>query len=169
MAFCSEEEMRTHLIARLKELDPDSLIVMDSQNVGDIVICRGGEAPEIFFLELKLYQPRNRRINLGDSSGRGFQPEVVQKRPYYLEDHLRWILCDGRQDEPSYVLTDTATIRRYLAGGGIGAKHNNIQVGILRELPTLSEDALMKKLRDFLTTRRSRGRDRAGDVDQGTK
>lgn len=144
--------MRTHLLARLKELDLDKLMILESQTVGDIVICRQGEAPAIFLLELKLYQPHKGRVGIGDASGRGFQLEVIERQPPYLEDHLKWILCDGRQDEPSYVLTDTATIRGYLAGGGLGTKQNNIRLSIFRRLPILSEDALTKELHHFLTT-----------------
>jgi len=33
----------------------------------------------------------------------------------------------------------------------VGAKQNNIQLRILRELPILPEDELMRELRDFLT------------------
>jgi len=152
MAFSSESDMRTHLLARLKELDLDKLVILESQNVGDIVICRHGEAPAIFLLELKLYQPHKGRVGIGDASGRGFQPEVIERQPPYLEDHLKWILCDGRQDEASYVLTDTATMRGYLAGGGLGTKQNNLQLRIFRKLPNLSENALMEELHDFLTT-----------------
>lgn len=73
------------------------------------------------------------------------------ERTSHLPEFL-WILCDDRQDEPSHVLTDAATIGRYLARGGrVGAKQNNIQLRILRELPILPKDELMRELRDFLT------------------
>jgi len=45
------------------------------------------------------------------------QDERGMEHTSHLPEFL-WILCDDRQDEPSHVLTDTATIGRYLAPGG---------------------------------------------------
>jgi hypothetical protein len=44
-----------------------------------------------------------------------------------------------------------STIRRCLAGGRVGAKQNNIQLRIFRELPISPEDELMTEICDFLT------------------
>jgi len=45
------------------------------------------------------------------------QGERGMERTSHLPEFL-WILCDDRQNEPSHVLTDTATIGRYLPPRG---------------------------------------------------
>ena len=143
--------MREYLIESLNEAIPvNRFIILDSQNVGDIIICREEPNPAIFFLELKLFTLEKGRIGIGNSKGRGFQPEIIKKNPRYFKTKLAWILCDGSQEVPMYYFADTAQISMFLMGDKIDVKQNNIKLSIFDKLQNLSEKELLARIQMFI-------------------
>ena len=129
MNFTSERDLecyvrtliRDHVTSRRK-----NIYALESKKVVDIVICRDGKTPGLFFLEIKYYKKRYGRLALGGGVGKGFQPEIVRKKPRYFEKHLRWILATEEYPEAGILLVDSATIRQFAAGRELAKKHNNI-------------------------------------------
>lgn len=125
-----------------------NLMVLEIQKTIDIVICRNGEDPKLFYLEIKYFDPKHGRLGFGHANGKGFQPEVLRKKPDYFRDHMRWIL--GSVESEDYFMTDNDTILQYVSGGEIGYKHNNIQTKIFSELPGLKMGELKSELTEWL-------------------
>ena len=113
---------------------------------GDIIICRDGNHPALFYLEAKLYKESNGRIGVGEADGGGIQPEIIVKAPKYLEQHLLWVLAEGREAEPTFVVATTGELSNFIMGGEISRKQNNIQRRILDEVPRLNGNALLQRL-----------------------
>lgn len=44
----------------------------------DILIAKNGEAPELFFIEIKYHKKNHGRLGFGQGKGGGFQPEVLR-------------------------------------------------------------------------------------------
>lgn len=153
MIFKKEADLERHIRELIKDRIIScrkDLILLDNKKVADIVICRDGDTPAIFFLEVKLYKPSSGRIGIGQGEGKGFQPEVISKKPHYLENNLQWIL--GHQEKAdSYILASTSIINRYLAKGEISEKHNNIQSKIFEEIGPINETELVEELAKFLS------------------
>jgi hypothetical protein len=125
-----------------------SLIVLDIQKTTDIVICRNGEDPQIFFIEVKYYHPSHGRLGFGHANGKGFQPEVLRKRPDFFKSNMRWII--GSMDSEEYFVADNNTILGYVSGGEIGYKHNNIQTKIFNEIQGLTKTGLCDELKNWI-------------------
>lgn len=124
--------------------------ILDSKALADIIICRNkcnGEKPAIFFLELKV--KKQHRMGIGGAKGKGIQPEIVQKNPQYLGSHFRWVIrSDERKRE--FLFVSTRTVKKYLMGGSVDKKHNNIQHAIFDGRKKLSEKQLLAKIRAWL-------------------
>ena len=56
------------------------IIMLEHKTIGDIIICREGNLPAIFLIEVKYYKPYE-RIGIGSSGGKGIQPEILKTRP----------------------------------------------------------------------------------------
>ena len=67
------------------------ILVLEYKTISDIIICRQGHSPGIFFIEVKHYK-QYERIGIGNQKGEGIQPEILKKRPEYLESNLRWLI-----------------------------------------------------------------------------
>ncbi len=147
--FENESELEKHIRELLnRALAGDArFMLLRSKKVADIVVCREGSSPAIFFIEVKLCKA-NMRTGIGSPGGKGFQPEIVQRRPKYLEDHMLWLLCD--QEKGLYVVADTEVISKYPVGSSIGPKQNNISPRILKEKELLGEDDLVNEVLAFL-------------------
>ncbi len=152
--FSSESALETYLRRIIHDyittLDP-RIYALDNKDIVDIVICKDGANPALYFIETKLYQPSHSRIHLGSNGGSGFQPEILTRSPDYLERKLRWVI--GAKGESGVVFVPNRTIRTYASGGSIGNKHNNLQRKILDEQPRLSMDELGLKLQSWLRVR----------------
>jgi len=153
MDFESEKELET-FVRRLiaEEISPRHrhIYALKNKKAVDIVICRDGENPALFFLEVKYHRLSHGRLGFGDQKGGGHQPEIVSKGPKHFESHLRWIMGSDHHAEKCLIFTDTATIRSFLAGGEIGKKQYNIQEKIFREFEGLSEKQFAQELESWL-------------------
>ncbi len=155
MKFADERELESHvrkLIAANITAHHPEVYALDNKKAVDIVICRDGNSPALFFLETKLFDPRHVRMGIGSGKGAGYQPEIVTRKPVYFETNLRWLIVDGRETVPKFLFVPTSTIRKYLAGNVMGEKFNNIQLRIFKEVDSLTEDRLVAELRRFVLT-----------------
>lgn len=128
------------------------IYALDNKKAVDIVVCRDGEAPALFFLEVKYHQKSHGRLGFGSGAGGGFQPEIVSRKPNYFESHLRWILASEEHPKAGILFVDSETIRKYVSGGVIGSKFNNIQKKIFSEVNGLTEKQLLEALGTWLET-----------------
>lgn len=126
-----------------------NLVILDNQKTTDIMICRNGETPKIFFLEIKYYDSSHGRLGFGHAEGKGFQPEILRKKPDYFQENMRWIL--GSKDKESYYFVDNNTVLDFISGGSIDYKHNNIQTKIFNEIKGLKMNELRDKLIKWMT------------------
>jgi len=153
--YTSEYELETHLrnlIAQKITAKHPNIYALKNKKVVDIVLCRDGKQPAIFFLEVKLFQEKHGRLGIGMSKGGGYQPEIIERNARYLETHLRWIIVDGREPTASYLFIPSTIVKKYLAGGGIGKKFNNIQLEIFKKENGLDENTLINELEKWLLT-----------------
>ncbi|MDA2933462.1 hypothetical protein MYX82_03875 [Acidobacteria bacterium AH-259-D05] len=153
MTFRSEPELERYLrdlIAAKITAEYPHIYALKSKKAVDIVICRNGVHPAVFFLEVKLFQQKHGRLGIGTGGGGGYQPEIVSCNPDYFESHLRWVIVDGREPSASFLFVPTSKITQFLAGSKIGEKFNNIQLRIFEEVTPLAEDTLVHELCKWL-------------------
>lgn len=153
MLFSKESELESHLRHLIKTqitAQHPHIYALENKKAVDIVICRDGENPTAFFLEVKLFQKSHGRLGIGTGGGSGYQPEIIARAPAYFETHLRWVIVDGREANISFLFVTTNAVRKYLAGTGIGEKYNNIQPKIFKEIPALDEASLVDELQEWL-------------------
>ncbi len=151
--FASESDFEDHLRwvvnSRITSENP-RVYALRYKTVGDIIIVRDGASPAIFFLEIKYYQSSKGRIGFGTSSGAGIQPEILLKRPAYLESHLRWVIGSDTHKGAGYWFVTSDVISQFVSGGAIGKKQNNIQEALFRKHPSISEGDLVEQLKKWL-------------------
>ena len=153
MIFANESDFENHLReivdSRITSENP-GVYALESKTIDDIVIMRDDPPPAIFFLEVKYYRQANGRLGIGDSSGAGVQLEILERRPVYLESHLRWVLGSDTHNGDGYWLVTSEKILQFFAGGSIGKKQNNIQERLFRECASLDENQLVEQLKRWL-------------------
>jgi len=151
MPFTSEKEFETHIRDIIKKyiLPKDkTLVLFDNKKAVDILICRNGKKPALYFLEIKYHRRSHGRLSTGHGKGIGFQPEILSKLPAYFESNMRWIL--GVEDIEGYYLLKNSQLSGYVSGGKIGTKYNNIQPKLFRHESTLNRTELIQSLKDWL-------------------
>jgi len=124
------------------------LIVLDNQKTTDILLCKNGVNPNIFFIEIKYYDPSHGRLGFGHANGRGFQPEVLRKKPDFFMKNMKWVL--GSKESEEYFFVDNETILKYVSGGHIDYKHNNIQTKIFNEISGLKVKEFREQLINWI-------------------
>lgn len=150
--FKNEAELESYIrkvvtkISRAKK----TIKLLNNKGLTDIVVCRNGTKPSVFFLEVKYHQKAHGRLGFGHKGGGGFQPEVVSGKPRYFEKHLRWILASKVHPEKGILFIDSATIRKYVSGGEVGQKFNNIRTSIFTKVKGHSKAELLIELRKWL-------------------
>ena len=152
--FSSEAHFESHLREILAEdITSRTPIIhaLKHKTVGDIVLCREGESPSLFFLEVKYYQLQKGRLGFGNGAGEGIQPEILLKAPAFLEYHLRWVLGSDHHPGKGYWMVSSEVLRKYLAGGAIGKKQNNLQEALFRNEPSYDRAELSEALRGWLS------------------
>ena len=122
--------------------------LLDSKNVADIIICRNIIIPKIFFIEVKHYSKKKGRIGFGDASGAGFQPEILTKRPKYLEENLIWVF--QKENDKKYYVAYSNECIKYVSGGLTGKKNNNFQLKIFDHIKSYNEKDFISFLEDWL-------------------
>ncbi len=124
MKFKNEEEFRRWIVEELPNHLGKEWIVLQGKNVSDIVLCwNNADQPLLIFIEAKYHKARHGRIGFGDGKGRGYQTEVLLKRPAYLEKYLRWIIAD--QDSGQCLFFTNDDVRSNCAGEIRQGKQNN--------------------------------------------
>jgi len=125
-----------------------NLIMLTNQKGNDILVCRNGDNPALFFIEVKYYNSSHGRLGIGHANGLGFQPEILQKKIKYFEENTKWIL--GTIDNEYYYTASNEEIRsKYLSGGSIDFKQNNIQTKIFSEIKELKRTDLVSELMNW--------------------
>lgn len=143
----AERQVRQIIRDRITARNPH-IYALENKKAVDIVICRDGHSPALFFVEVKFHKAKHGRLGFGSSSGGGFQPEILQRSVRYFERNLRWVLASEEHD--GYVFVDSTTIRNYIAGGNIGEKFNNIQSRIFKQEALLSQEDFTNALTRWL-------------------
>ena len=153
MTFPNERAFEDHLrdiIASRITSEIPSVYALEHKTVGDIVIMRDGTSPAMFFLEVKYFQLSKGRLGVGTGSGGGIQPEMLKRRPAYLETNLRWVLASDSHSSKGYWFVTSAVVCQYVAGGAIGTKQNNIQKRLFRQHPSIDNSELVDQLKRWL-------------------
>ncbi|MEZ9601121.1 hypothetical protein AB4232_20170 [Vibrio sp. 10N.286.46.A8] len=140
------ELIETKICSKYKDL-----VLFENKKAVDILICRNGENPSLFFIEVKYHKKSHGRLGFGSSSGAGFQPEIIARSPDYFESNLRWIIAGEGREDSGIIFVSSSVIRNYLSGGAVGQKFNNIQQKIFREVGGFTEDTLVSELESWLT------------------
>ena len=126
----------------------NNFILLDFKKATDIMLCRNGDNPQIYFIEIKYYNTGHGRLGFGHANGKGFQPEILRKNPSFFQKQMRWIL--GSIEKESYYILDNATISQYISGGQIDFKQNNFQTRLFNEIPGLNKAELIDELLKWL-------------------
>ncbi|MFQ5924160.1 MAG: hypothetical protein ACE5M4_15080, partial [Anaerolineales bacterium] len=129
--FFKEDEYRDWVQKELEvRFAGTPYVVLKSMNVNDIIVCvQRSDAPIALFVEVKYFTTSKGRLGLGDGGGRGFQPEILTRRPTYFEQYLRWLIGSERN---LAVLVSSTQLWRHAAGGVFKeGKQNNIQPSVL--------------------------------------
>ena len=74
----------------------------------------------------------------------------MSQKPAYFESNLRWTLASEVHEPEKILFLSSDVLRKYLSGGEIGVKFNNIQAKVFREQPWLSEQEFIRELRLWL-------------------
>lgn len=144
-----EAYLRGLIQSRICSINPDLQLFKNKKAV-DILICRNGNKPKLFFIEVKFHKKSHGRMGFGGTKGSGFQPEIVATEPLYFEDSLRWILGSEDDNKTNMQFVSSSVIRRYLSGGKVSEKHNNIQKKIFKEVDGFDENGLVEQLTNWL-------------------
>ena len=153
MNFANEAEFEAYirkLIGREITAKNKSIYALENKKAVDILICRDAPEPDLFFIEVKYHKNSHGRLGFGSSSGGGFQPEIVSRKPAYFESNLRWAIASEAHPENGIIFVSSEVIRNYVSGGKVGQKFNNIQAKIFREIKGLDEKEFVSELSKWL-------------------
>ena len=133
--FDNEKEFEHHIRDLLEyeiSAHEPSIRILESKGIADIVICRDGVSPAIFFIEVK-YSARTPSGELNPISvSEGIQSEILKERPKYLERHFLWLLGSGRRSCADYYwLLTSRELLPYITTKPLG-EENNISLNIFR-------------------------------------
>ena len=154
MDFVNEEEMHPYLVNSLFEpiIEDKNDYCLIGKKITDVVLCKNGNDPKLFFFELKCFSRRNNRLNIGNGRGKGNQIEILTKRPDYFEINLRWILANPtiNESEKIYLFLTNQEILENISGGSIGNKHNNIRLSIFDQYTLYNINQLRDQIETFI-------------------
>jgi hypothetical protein len=98
------------------------IYAFENKKAVDILICRDEPSPALFFIEVKLFRRRHGRLGIGGARGRGFQPEILRRKPSYFETHLRWVIADSSKSTVMLLFLRTSILTKYMVGGSVEEK-----------------------------------------------
>lgn len=153
MPFQTEAKLEKYIRSLIKNhvtKKNKNIYALKNKKAVDIIICRNGSKPALFFIEVKYYRKAHYRLGFGSRKGGGFQPEIVSKKPEYFEKNLRWILASEEHPNSGILFLDSKTIRKYISGGMLAKKYNNIQKCIFRKVVGYKEEQLVTELKKWL-------------------
>jgi len=142
-----EEHIRKLITKYILPKDKE-LIMFQNKKAVDVLLCRNGKKPALYFIEIKYHKRSHGRLSTGHSKGGGFQPEILSRLPVYFEKNMRWVL--GVEDMDGYFLLQNSQLVKHIAGGVIGKKYNNIQMKLFKEELSLSEAQFIAALKAWL-------------------
>jgi hypothetical protein len=153
VTYQTESEFEAHIRRLIKNrvtrLDP-AVYALENKKAVDIVVCRDTPKPALFFIEVKFHKPNHGRLGFGHGKGGGFQPEIMNRQTAYFEKNLRWVLASESHQRGKVLFLSSRTLRKYISGGKVAQKFNNIQVRVFREEPGLMQDQFAHELRRWL-------------------
>ena len=144
----SEPEFETHIrsIIQYEIINKYSeFVLLDNKKAVDIMFARNSNPPKIYFLELK-YLKKDDRTGIGQTKGRGFQPEILSKKIDYFEVNLRWII--GNENSEECLFLSNQEVRKYLMGKGIKKKQNNLKKSVFKSEQTLNDKSLINAIKN---------------------
>jgi hypothetical protein len=95
MSFLNEMAFRQWLVDELSKYLMTPWQILRGKNLADIILCYDDQTrPLILFIEVKYHKVRHGRIGFGNGEGLGYQPEILQKKPAFLERYMRWLIAD---------------------------------------------------------------------------
>jgi len=154
MDFGNEKEMHPYLVNNLFKpiIEDKTDYCLIEQKITDVILCKNGNGPKLFFFELKCFSTNNNRIGIGDGRGMGYQIEILTKRPDYFETNLRWILANPTINESGkiYLFLRNQEILENISGGSIGKKHNNIRLSIFERYDLYNINQLRNQIETFV-------------------
>ncbi|MBL87749.1 MAG: hypothetical protein CMO82_13985 [Winogradskyella sp.] len=130
--------------------DKEAFKLFNFKKAVDVLIAKNGKDPKLFFIEIKYHKKSHGRLGFGQGKGAGFQPEVLKDKTTYFENNMRWIL--GHEDSEQYWFVDNDTIRQYLNGDKVGEKYNGIKIKFFREVQSMSKEALIINISNWLSS-----------------
>lgn len=151
MSFESEKEFEQHLRERVISpllADRSDFHLMKSKKAVDILICRNGIKPALFFIEVKYHRNNHGRLGFGQAKGGGFQPELLMKNPDYFNSNMRWII--GLEGEEGYLFLNNDEIIATVNGGKVEEKYNGIRVNELKKLTFLDLGQLQEEISKWI-------------------
>jgi len=152
MNYKNEIELEKYVRKLIKNnitIKNKNIYALTNKKVVDIVVCKDGKNPALFFLEIKYYQKSHGRLSLGSGNGVGFQPEILSKSPNYFESNLRWVIA-SEEFPNKMIFASSKTISKYVSGGKVSNKFNNIQARIFKEVPLIDESIFIKELKKWI-------------------
>ncbi|WP_297573622.1 hypothetical protein [uncultured Deefgea sp.] len=153
--FKNEQELEIHLRSLITEQIcnmQEGIVLLENKNIADIVICKNHGATGLYFIEVKHLKPNMGRLGIGGKNGSGYQPEIITKRPAYLESNLRWALySETHTNNNGVVLITTEQLcRTYLQGDKVGQKYNGIKQDIFNKERGLSDEEFISEIKSWL-------------------
>lgn len=124
------------------------LTLLKNKKAVDMIICKDDTEPTLFFLEIKYHKNNHGRLGIGQGKGKGFQPEILLKRPKFFENNLRWII--GSENNEHFYFLDNKELMLYIKDGIIEEKYNNIQKKIFKTALIHNEVELIEKLKKWM-------------------
>ena len=144
-----ESYLRGLIADRVTKTNP-SIYALKNKKAVDILICRDCPQPALYFIEVKYHRAAHGRLGFGSGNGGGFQPEIVSAKPAYFESNLRWVLASEEHENGKVLFLPSEVIRRYIAGGEVGDKFNNIQRKIFQAERWITEKEFVEQLGQWL-------------------
>jgi hypothetical protein len=153
--YATEQEFENHLRCLISTYicaNDQNVILLDSKKIADIVISKNGDDPGLYFIEVKHLKSNMGRLGIGGINGSGYQPEILTKRPDYLESNLRWAMYSEKHDENNGIVfvTTEKLINSYLQGGQVGEKYNGIKQDIFIHETGLSDIEFISSIKKWL-------------------
>lgn len=147
----SETQFENHIRLLIQDqiINANSnFILLKNKKAVDMIICKDGQHPTLFFLEIKYHKNKHGRLGIGQGKGKGFQPEILLKRPKFFENNLRWIV--GSENSENFYFLNNSELLLYIKDGLIEEKYNNIQKKLFKNALIHTEEKLLDKLKNWM-------------------
>lgn len=143
-----ENHIRNIISERIIRTNLDFYILKNKKAV-DMIICKEhNDSPSLFFIEIKYHKNNHGRLGIGSGKGKGFQSEILSKRPQYFENNLRWIT--GSENNENYFFLNNTELLTFIKDSIIEEKDNNIQKKIFNTAVAHTEEEPIEKIKTWL-------------------